>query len=117
MDGLELKRRFGKNVTFWGGGVDTHRVMPFATPEQVREDVRRRIKIFAPGGGYVFAAIHNILGDVPPQNILAAVDAVLEFGHYPIQAGPEESDALGEHLTQINYWTKPMEALQLEKTK
>ncbi len=112
MDGLELKRRFGKNVTFWGGGVDTHRVMPFATPEQVREDVRRRLKIFAPGGGYVFAAIHNILGDVPPENILAAVDAVFELGQYPIQAGPEDPDALGEQLTQINYWTKPMEALQ-----
>jgi uroporphyrinogen decarboxylase len=112
MDAMELKRRFGKNVTFWGGGVDTHRVMPFATPEQVREDVRRRIEIFAPGGGYVFATIHNILGDVPPENILAAVDAVLEFGQYPLATGSEDREALAAHLTRVNYWIKPLEALK-----
>lgn len=112
MDGMELKRRFGKNITFWGGGVDSHSILPFGTPEQVREDVRRRIKIFAPGGGYVFASIHNILGDVPPQNILAAADAAYEFGIYPIQAGPEDPAALAEHLTQVNYWPKPLKALQ-----
>lgn len=112
MDGMELKRRFGKNITFWGGGVDTHSILPFGTPEQVREDVRRRIKIFAPGGGYVFASIHNILGDVSPQNILAAVDAAYEFGVYPIQAGPEDPAALAEHLTKVNYWPKPLKALQ-----
>lgn len=112
MDAMELKRRFGKNITFWGGGVDTHRILPMGTPEQVREDVRRRMKIFAPGGGYVFATIHNILGDVPPENILAAVDAAYEFGRYPIQAGPEERDTLAEDLTQANYWTKPLEALK-----
>ncbi len=114
MDGAELKQRFGKNITFWGGGVDTHRIMPFATPEQVREDVRRRIQIFAPGGGFVFATIHNILGDVPPENILAAVDAVLELGQYPIQTSPEEREALAERLTQVNYWTKPLEDLKIE---
>jgi uroporphyrinogen decarboxylase len=112
MDAMELKRRFGKNVTFWGGGVDSHRILPFATPEQVREDVRRRMKIFAPGGGYVFASIHNILGDVPPENILAAFDAAYEFGTYPIAAGPETPDELAERLTRINYWTKPLEALE-----
>ncbi len=112
MDGMELKRRFGKNITFWGGGVDTHRVLPFATPEQVREDVRRRLKIFGPGGGFVFATIHNILGDVPPENILAAFDAAYELGRYPIQAGPETPDELAEQLTQANYWIKPLEALQ-----
>lgn len=112
MDAMELKRRFGQNITFWGGGVDTHRIMPFATPDQVREDVRRRIKIFAPGGGYVFATIHNILGDVPPENILAAVDAVLELGGYPIDAGPEDREALAHHLSSVNYWAKPLEALK-----
>ena len=91
---MELKRRFGKNITFWGGGVDTHRILPMAAPEQVREDVRRRMKIFAPGGGFVFAAIHNILGDVPPKNILAAVDAAYEYGTYPIEAGPEDPGEL-----------------------
>jgi uroporphyrinogen decarboxylase len=112
MDAMELKRRFGKNITFWGGGVDSHRILPMSTPEQVREDVRRRMKIFAPGGGYVFASIHNILGDVPPENILAAVDAAYEFGVYPIQAGPEDPDTLAEHLTRANYWIKPLEALK-----
>ena len=86
--------------------------MPFGTPEQVREDVRRRIKIFGPGGGYVFASIHNILGDVPPENILAAVDAVLEFGDYPIDAGPEDPDELAERLAAANYWMKPLEAMK-----
>jgi hypothetical protein len=74
--------------------------------------VRRRIEIFAPGGGYVFATIHNILGDVPPENILAAVDAVLEFGQYPLETGSEDREALAEHLTRVNYWTKPLEALK-----
>ena len=77
----------------------------------MREDVRRRIKIFAPGGGYVFSSIHNILGDVPPENILAAADAVIEFGDYPIQAGPEDREEFAEQLTNANYWRKPLEAL------
>ena len=112
MDAFKLKRRFGKNITFWGGGVDTHRILPFGTPEQVREDVRRRIKILAPGGGYVFASIHNMLGDVPPENILAAVDAAVDFGVYPIGAGIESQEELGTRLTEINYWQKPQEALE-----
>ena len=112
MDPAELKRRFGKNITFWGGGVDTNSVLPMGTPEQVREDVRRRLKILAPGGGYVFASIHNILGDVPPENILAAVDAAHEFGVYPIQAGPEAPDELAQRLTTIKYWTEALENLE-----
>ena len=112
MDAMTLKKRFGKHITFWGGGVDTHRVLPFGTPAQVREDVRRRIQIFGPGGGYVFASIHNMLGDVPPQNILAAVDAIVDFGDYPIQTAGEDHEALAKRLTEINYWTKPLEALK-----
>lgn len=112
MDAMELKRRFGKNLTFWGGGVDTHRILPFGTPEQVREDVRRRIQIFGPGGGYVFTSIHNILGDVPPENILAAFDAVVEFGQYPLQTDSEKREQLAKHLTAVDYWTKPLEALK-----
>ncbi|MCP4166433.1 MAG: hypothetical protein GY759_11125 [Chloroflexi bacterium] len=112
MDAAELKRRFGKDITFWGGGVDTHRILPFGTPEQVREDVRRRIQMFGPGGGYVFASIHNILGDVPPENILAAVDAVVKFGQYPLAGSEAERDGLAERLTAANYWIKPMEALK-----
>ena len=111
MDAAELKRRFGQNITFWGGGVDTHSVLPFGSPEQVREDVRRRLKILAPGGGYVFASIHNMLGDVPADNILAACDAAYEFGVYPIQAGPEDRDELAARLSASNYWPKPLQAL------
>ncbi|MEZ4709975.1 MAG: uroporphyrinogen decarboxylase family protein [Caldilineaceae bacterium] len=114
MDAMELKKRFGKQITFWGGGVDTHRVLPFGTPEQVREDVRRRIQIFGPGGGYVFASIHNMLGDVPPQNILAAVDAIVEFGDYPIQTQGEDREELAKRLTESNYWAKPLEAMKNE---
>jgi uroporphyrinogen decarboxylase len=71
MDTKVLKRRFGDAVSFWGGGVDTQHVLPYGTPVQVGDEVRRRIDDLAPGGGFVFAAVHNIQGDVPPQNIIA----------------------------------------------
>jgi len=112
MDPAELKRRFGENLTFWGGGVDTHQVLPFGTPAQVREDVRRRLHILGPGGGYVFASIHNMLGDAPPENILAAVDAVLEFGQYPLRFENESWDELAARLTGIGYWKEPLQNLQ-----
>lgn len=111
MDPADLKRRFGKNLTFWGGGVDTHQVLPFGTPEQVREDVHRRIQILAPGGGYVFASIHNMLGDAPPENILAAVDAVMEFGQYPIRFENGSWNELARRLSDIKYWKDPLENL------
>jgi uroporphyrinogen decarboxylase len=112
MDPAELKRRFGQNITLWGGGVDTHRILPFGTPEHVREDVRRRIQVMAPGGGYVFASIHNMLGDAPPENILAAVDSVLENGSYPLRQTAEEWEVLAAHLSAINYWKEPLENLE-----
>lgn len=112
MDAYELKKKFGKHITFWGGGVDSHRILPMGTPDQVREDVRRRIEIFAPGGGYVFASIHNILGDVTPENILAAVDTVLEHGQYPLKSTEEEREAFAARLTAANYWQKPLVALK-----
>ena len=112
MDGHDLKKRFGNNLVFWGGGVDTHRILPFGTPEEIREDVRRRLKIFGKDGGFVFATIHNILGDVPPESILAAFDAAYEFGSYPLEAGPEDPDELGAQLTANDYWRKPLEALR-----
>jgi uroporphyrinogen decarboxylase len=79
MDPLELKREFGKNITFWGGGVDTSSVINRGTPEEVRRDVLDRCEIFSKDGGFVFAPIHNILAEVPPQNIVAAYNAVREF--------------------------------------
>lgn len=76
MEPEKLKREFGNDITFWGGGCDTRSVLNHGTPEEVRDHVRRRIDILAPGGGFVFNTIHNILPDVPPQNIEAMFDAV-----------------------------------------
>ena len=75
MDPGVLKQRFGGRVAFWGGGVDTQRTLPFASPEEVAAQVRERIRIFAPGGGFVFNPIHNIQQGTPPENIVAAFDA------------------------------------------
>jgi uroporphyrinogen decarboxylase len=82
MDPKELKARFGDRLSFWGGGIDTQHVLPVASPNEVREAVRRNLKAFMPGGGYVFNNVHNIQADVPPENVLAMFDAVHEFGDY-----------------------------------
>ena len=79
MDAKLLKERHGGRITFWGGGVDTQKTLPFGTPEEVRREVLERCKTFAPGGGFVFNAIHNIQALVPPKNIVAMIDAVREF--------------------------------------
>jgi uroporphyrinogen decarboxylase len=79
MDPLTLKKEFGKDIAFWGGGVDTASILNRATPENVRKDVLNRSEIFSKDGGFVFAPIHNILSEVPPQNIIAAYNAVKEF--------------------------------------
>jgi uroporphyrinogen decarboxylase len=78
MEAERLKQDFGKDITFWGGGADTRSILNHGTPQEVKDDVRRRIDIFAPGGGFVFNTIHNILGDVPPENIEAMFEAVAE---------------------------------------
>ena len=74
-----LKKEFGQDGTFWGGGVETVGTVNNGTPEQVREQVLERLEIMSAGGGFVFNTVHNILPDVPPQNILAMFDAVKEF--------------------------------------
>ena len=79
MDPAELKSSFGDRIVFWGGGVDTQRVLPFATPAEVREQVLRRCEIFAPGGGFVFNTIHNIQARTPIENIVGMINAVHEF--------------------------------------
>lgn len=79
MDPIRLKQEFGKDVTFWGGGIETSTVLNHGTRDEVREMVLRRLEIFAPGGGYVFNTIHNILPDVPPANIVAMFEAINEF--------------------------------------
>ena len=82
MDPAELKRRFGKQISFWGGGVDAQHILPRGTPEQVAANVRSNLKALMPGGGYVFNNVHNIQGEVPPENILAMYDAAYESGFY-----------------------------------
>ncbi|MEJ2701005.1 MAG: uroporphyrinogen decarboxylase family protein [Sedimentisphaerales bacterium] len=76
MNAAELKAEFGRDLTFWGGGCDTREVLPNARPEQVAEHVRNQVRVLAPGGGFVFQQVHNILANVPPENIVAMLDAV-----------------------------------------
>ncbi len=78
MDPTMLKREFGRDLTFWGGGIDTQHVLSTGTPEQVKADVRRNLSIFKQGGGYVFAQVHNITPGVPVDNILAMYEAYRE---------------------------------------
>ena len=80
MDPQELKTRFGQEITFWGGGVDTQRTLPFGTPDEVRAEVRERMRIFGAGGGFVFNTIHNVQARVPAENLLALYEAVQDFG-------------------------------------
>jgi len=79
MDARVLKNEFGSAVTFWGGGADTRNVLNNATPQQVKDHVKQNLEILSKGGGFVFNTIHNIMPDVPPQNILAMFEAVHEF--------------------------------------
>lgn len=82
MDPAVLKTRFGEQVTFWGGGVDTQHTLPFGTPEEVRTQVRERLEIFGKGGGFVFNPIHNVQAQVPVENLLAMYQTVAEYGKY-----------------------------------
>ncbi|HVN53279.1 MAG TPA: uroporphyrinogen decarboxylase family protein [Anaerolineaceae bacterium] len=82
MDSAELKKEFGRDIIFWGGGVDTQRVLGEGTPDEVRADTRKRIADLAPGGGFVFATVHNIQGNVPPENIVAMWETLQECGAY-----------------------------------
>jgi len=82
MEPERLKREFGDRIVFWGGGIDAQHVLPFASPAEVRENVRKNMEAFKPGGGYVFNNVHNIQYGVPPENIVAMFDAAYEFGFY-----------------------------------
>jgi hypothetical protein len=79
MEPEQLKAKYGDRLVFWGGGVDTQKVLPFGTAAEVREQVLRRCEIFAPGGGFVFNSIHNVQARTPVGNIVAMIDAVHEF--------------------------------------
>jgi uroporphyrinogen decarboxylase len=82
MEPEKLKAEFGKNITFWGGGIDTQSVLNRAGPEEVKRQVKKNLGIFKPGGGYVFAQVHNIMPDVPLENILAMYEAYRENAAY-----------------------------------
>jgi uroporphyrinogen decarboxylase len=82
MDLGELKQKYGQDLVFWGGGVDTQRILNTGTPKAVKESVRRNIQALVPGGGFVFAAVHDIQSDVPPENIVAMWEAWSEYGVY-----------------------------------
>ncbi|MGQ9781120.1 MAG: uroporphyrinogen decarboxylase family protein [Nitrososphaeria archaeon] len=82
MQPLRLKKEFGEELTFWGGGVETQRILGFGTVEDVRENVKKNIEVLAPGGGFVFATVHNIMANVPPENIVAVFEAVKRYGGY-----------------------------------
>ncbi|MHB9128673.1 MAG: uroporphyrinogen decarboxylase family protein, partial [Candidatus Humimicrobiaceae bacterium] len=82
MDTKELKKEFGKYITFWGGGCDTQYILPFGTPDEVRTEAKRRINDLASEGGFVFSAVHNIQDGVPPENIMAMFETLEEYGKY-----------------------------------
>jgi len=82
MEPEKIKKEFGEHITFWGGGCNTRDVLPVKTPEEVREDVKMRIDVFANGGGFIFNQIHNILANIPPENVIAMFESAYEYGKY-----------------------------------
>jgi hypothetical protein len=86
MSAQHLKADYGARIAFWGGGVDTQKVLPFGTPGEVRRQVLERCQIFSEGGGFVFNAIHNVQARTPVENIVAMIDAVHEFNGVPANA-------------------------------
>jgi len=82
MEPCSLKKRFGETMSFWGGLCNSQKTLPFGTPNQIREEVRKNFECLKPGGGFVASSIHNITAEVPPQNIVAMFDAALEFRNY-----------------------------------
>ena len=81
-DTRKFKKEYGKDLTIWGGSCDTQHVLPFGTPQEVRDETRRRIEDLAPGGGFIFAPIHVIQGGVPPENIMSWWETLQEYGAY-----------------------------------
>ena len=79
MDPKKLKDKYGEKLTFWGGGVNTQKTLPFGTPGQVRDEVLGRCEVFSKDGGFVFNAIHNVQAKSPVENVVAMIEAVREF--------------------------------------
>ena len=85
MDPQYLKDRWGDQIVFWGGGGDTQRTLPFGTPDEVRTEVRERLRIFGPGGGFIFTTIHNVQANTPVENLLAMFETMREYADYPLR--------------------------------
>ncbi len=85
MDPVALKQTYGDRLTFWGGGVETQSTLPFGTPEEIRAQVQERMRIFRPGGGFVFNTIHNLQARIPVENIVALYEAVRDYRTYPLE--------------------------------
>ena len=85
METEKLKRRYGKQLSFWGA-IDTTLVLPNGTATEVKKEVAKRIRDLGPGGGYVLGSVHNMQNDIPPQNILTMFEAAAQFGKYPLSA-------------------------------
>ena len=81
MEPAQLKRDFGESIVFWGGGVDTQKVLPAGTQQEVTDDVKKNIEALAPGGGFVFSAVHNIQAEVPPENIMAMWKTMMKYNY------------------------------------
>ena len=84
MDPKELKDKFGDRISFWGGGIDTQKTLPFGTPNEVQNEVIDRLKIFGKNGGFVFNAIHNIQAKTPVENLVALFDTLQKYRNYPL---------------------------------
>jgi len=82
MDPQTLKSEFGDQIVFWGGGIDTQKTLPFGTPDEVRQEVKERIDIFGPGGGFVFNSIHNVQAAVPIENLVALYETFIDSRDY-----------------------------------
>jgi uroporphyrinogen decarboxylase len=82
MELAKLKKEFGDDLSFWGAGMDTQTTLPFGTPQEIADEVRRNIDILAPGGGFIFASVHNITEGVPTENIITAYQTAVEHGKY-----------------------------------
>jgi uroporphyrinogen decarboxylase len=80
----ELKKKFDKRIVFCGA-IDTQIILPSGTPDEVKQEVKRVINILGDGGGYMVATVHTVMNEVPPENVLAMVDAVEKYGYYPLK--------------------------------
>lgn len=109
MDPVVIKREFGKELTFWGAGADTHGIMSRGTQTQLIEDVKRRIDVLAPGGGFVFNQIHNVLPEVRPEMVVTMLDTARSYGQYPINVS-ETSKEL--EFKYKNYWLNCLESMR-----